>query len=290
MDAEYKLARGIQPAILNATLELIYPQNTSFTGTYENKGSAFNSIGQINLEGETARLIFVFPKENEIVMDVCGLIEGLGKRAGLMGAHFLLAAVKENDQLHYALCQCAYRPLFSQKYWQINTSKQIKTDQDVQWQPSSARDLLAIQSFLSACLAPPIRMIWPIKPHNYPDALLFTGGELCGLASFHRFADTLFIYPLILPSLPYPEKALSSLIKYAHSSSRVFLVVPSFQSWLEGLQSKLFAETILKQLILVKHFTLRQKAYATVEEMLSIKEHGHEPTTPVIPSLPREKN
>jgi hypothetical protein len=290
VDAEYKLARGIQPAILNATLELIYPQNTSFTGTFENKGSAFNSIGQINLEGETARLIFVFPKENEMVMDVCGLIEGLGKRAGSMGAHFLLAAVEENDQLHYALCQCAYRPLFSQKYWQINTYKQIKTDQDVQWQPSSARDLLAIQSFLSACLAPPIRMIWPIKPHTYPDALLFNGGELCGLASFHRFADTLFIYPLILPSLPYPERALSSLIKYAHSSSRVFLVIPSFQSWLEGLQSKLFAETVLKQLILVKHFTLRQKAYATVEEMLAIKEHGREPTTPVIPSLPREKN
>jgi hypothetical protein len=290
VDAEYQLARGIQPAILNATLELIYPQNTSFTGTFENKGSAFNSIGQINLEGETARLIFVFPKENEMVLDVCGLVEGLGKRAGSMGAHFLLAAAEENDQLHYALCQCAYRPLFSQKYWQINTSKQIRNDQEVQWQPSSARDLLAIQSFLSACLAPPIRMIWPIKPHNYPDALLFTGGELCGLASFHRFVDTLFIYPLILPSLPDPEKALSSLIKYAHSSSRVFLVIPSFQSWLEGLQSKLFAEALLKQLILVKHFTLRQKAYATVEEMLAIKEHGHEPTTPVIPSLPREKN
>jgi hypothetical protein len=290
VDAEYKLARGIQPAILNATLELIYPQNTSFTGTFENKDSVINSIGQINLEGETARLIFVFPKENDLVMDVCGLVEGLGIRAGSMGAHFLLAAAEENDQLHYALRQCSYRPLFSQKYWLLNSSKEIKTDQDVQWQPSSARDLLAIQSFLNACLAPPIRMIWPIKPRNYPNALLFTGGELCGLASLHRFADTLFIYPLLLPSLPNPEKALSSLIKYAQSSHKVFLVIPSFQSWLEGLQSKLFAETILKQLILVKHFTLRQKAFSTVEELLTIKEHGREPTTPVLPSSPSEKN
>jgi hypothetical protein len=290
VDAEYKLARGFQPAILNATLELIYPQNTSFTGTFENKDSVFNSIGQINLEGETARLIFVFPKENDLVADVCCLIEGLGKRAGAMGAHFLLAAAEENDQLHYALCQCSYRPLFSQKYWQINSSRKIKTDQEYQWQPSSARDLLAIQSFLHSCLAPPIRTIWPIKPHNYPDALLFSGGELCGLASLHRFADTLFIYPLILPSLPHPEKALSSLIKFAPMSHNAFLVIPSFQCWLEGLQSKLFAETILKQLILVKHFTLRQKAFATVEEMLSIKEYGHEPTTPAIPSSPRQKN
>jgi hypothetical protein len=290
VDAEYKLARGLQPAILNATLELIYPQNTSFTGTFENKDSVLNSIGQINLEGETARLIFIFPKENDLVADVCCLIEGLGERAGSMGAHFLLAAAEENDQLHYALCQCSYRPLFSQKYWQIKSSREINTDQEYQWQPSSARDLLAIQSFLNSCLAPPIRMIWPIKPHNYPDALLFTGGELCGQASLHRFADTLIIYPLILPSLPHPEKALSSLIKYAQTSHRVFLVIPSFQSWLEGLQSKLFAETVLKQLILVKHFTLRQRAFATVEEKITIKKHGPEPTTPVISSLPREKN
>ena len=290
MDAEYELARGIQPALLNATLELIYPQNTSFTGTFENKDSPIHLIGQINLEGETARLIFILPKESDLVADVCGLIEGLGKRAGSMGAHFLLAAAEENDQLHYALCQCSYRPLFSQKYWQINSSKEIKTDQEFQWQPSSARDLLAIQSFLNACLAAPIRMIWTIKPHNYPDVLLFSGGELCGVASLHRFADTLFIYPLILPSLPHPEKALSSLIKYAQSSHKVFLVIPSFQSWLEGLQSKLFAETILKQLFLVKHFTLRQRVFEPIEEQVAIQERGHEPTTPVISSSPRGKN
>jgi hypothetical protein len=288
VDAEYKLARGIQPALLNATLELIYPKNTSFTGTLENKDSALRSIGQINLEDETARLIFVYPKANDLVMDVCCLIEGLGKRAGAMGAHFLLAATEENNQLHYALCQCAFRPLYSQKYWQINLSREKSTDQDYHWQPSSTRDLPAIQSFLNTCLSPAIRTIWPIKPHNYPDALLFIGGEMCGLASLHRFVDIAFIYPLILPSLPHPEKALASLIKYSQPSPRVFLVIPSFQSWLEGLQSKLSAETVLKQLILVKHFTLRQRAFAEVEDRLIIKEHGREPTTPVTPSVHRE--
>ena len=289
MDAEYKLARGTQPAMLNATLELIYPKNTSFTGTFENKDSVLRSIGQIHLEDETARLVFVYPKENELVQDVCCLIEGLGKRAGEMGAHFLLAPTEENNQFHYALCQCAYRPLFSQKYWQINLSKRMSANQDYQWRPSTARDLPAIQSFYHTCLSPAIQTIWPIKPHNYPDTLLVTDGELCGLASLHRFTDTNFIYPLILPSLPHPEKALVSLIKYSQPSPRVFLVIPSFQSWLEGLQSKLFAETILKQLILVKHFTLHQRAIVEVEDRLSIKEHGREPTTSFTPFIPRDK-
>ena len=290
MDAEYKLARGTQPAMLNATLELIYPKNTSFTGTFENKVAVLKSIGQIHLEDETARLIFVYPKENELVQDVCCLIEGLGKRAGAMGAHFLLAATEENNQFHYALCQCAYRPLFSQKYWQINLSKGMSAAQDYQWRPSTARDLPAIQSFYHACLSPTIRTILPIKPHNYPDALLVAGGELCGLASLHHFTDTIFIYPLILPSLPHPEKALVALIKYSQPSPRVFLAIPSFQSWLEALQSKMFAETILKQLVLVKHFTLRQNATVEVEDRLSIKEHGREPTTSFTPFAPREKD
>jgi hypothetical protein len=289
VDAEYQLARGTQPAILNATLELIYPKNTSFTGTFENKDSVARSIGQIHLEDEAARLVFVYPKDHELVQDVCGLIEGLGKRAGAMGAHFLLAGTEENDQFHYALRHCAYRPLFSQKYWLINLSKVTSADQDVQWQPSSARDLIAIQSFQHACLSPVIRTIWPIKPSNYPDLLLYSNGELSGLASLHRFIDTLFIYPLILPSLSNPEIALSALIKYSQPSSRVFLVIPSFQSWLEGLQTKLLAETLLKQLIMVKHFTLNQRVNVEAEERVIIKDQGREPTTTFSPFARREK-
>jgi hypothetical protein len=289
VDAEYKLARGTQPAVLNATLELIYPKNTSFTGTLENKDSVLRSIGQIHLEDEAARLVFVYPKENDLVQDVCCLIEGLGKRAGAMGAHFLLAGTEENDQFHYALRQCAYRPLFSQKYWLINLSKVISADQDIQWQPSTTRDLIAIQSFHHACLSPVIRTIWPIKPRNYPDLLLYSNGELSGLASLHRFTDTLFIFPLLLPSLSNPEKALSTLIKYSQPSSRVFLVIPSFQNWLEGLQTKLLAETMLKQLIMVKHFTLNQRVNVEVEERVIIKEPGREPTTTFSPFKSREK-
>jgi len=289
MDAEYKLARGIQPALLNSTIELVYPKSTSFTGTLENENSISRSIGQIHLEDETARLVFLYPRDNDLVNDICTLIEGLGKRAGAMGAHFLLAATEENNQFHYALCQCAYRPIFNQKYWLINSSKDAKVNPVYQWQPSAARDLPTIQSFYHACLSPAIQTIWPIKPYNYPDALLYSKGELCGLASLHHFTDSIFIYPLLLPSLSQPENALASLIKYSQLSPKVFLVIPSFQNWLEGLQSKLFAETILKQLILVKHFTLRQRVAVEVEDRLALKEHGREPTTPVTPSLTHEK-
>jgi hypothetical protein len=288
VDAEYQLARGTQPAILNATLELFYPKNTSFTGTLENNNSVIRSIGQIHLEGETARLIFMYPKENELVRDVCGLIEGLGKRAGALGAHFLLATTEENNQFHYALCQCTYRPLYSQKFWQIDLLRDISANQDYQWRPSTPRDLPAIASFYHACLPPVIQTIWPIKPSTYPDVLLVAGGELCGLASLHRFTETIFIYPLILPSLPHPEKALTSLINYSKPCPKVFLVMRSFQGWLEGLQSKLFAETILKQLVLVKHFTLHQKATMGVENRLSIKDHSREPTTSFTPINPWE--
>jgi hypothetical protein len=288
VDAEYKLARGLQPAFLNATLELIYPKNSSFTGTLENEESVLPSIGQIQIDNESARLIFVYPGEKNIIQDLCALIEGLGARAGAMGAHFLMAAVDESNPLHYALCQCSYRPLFSQKFWKIDLTRIDKSKSENRWQPSTTGDLIAIQSFLRACIPAAIQPLWQLKPHHYPDLLLYSKTGLSGMATLHRYAESLFIYPLILPDCTQPEQAVLALIHILRSLN-LYMMIPSFQYWLEGAQSNLRATTVLKQSILIKYLVVHQKAATLVEKNLLIKEKIRKPTSPAASPMTREK-
>ena len=274
--------------MLNATLELIYPKHSSFTTTLESEQSLPHSIGQVEMEEEAARLIFTYPTENSIIQDVCELIEGLGGRAGAMGAHFMIAAAQENSPLHYALCQCCYRPLYSQKFWKVDTEKIAKPSAVFRWQPSSAQDLTAIQNFLKACLPKIVQPIWQLKPQRYPDYLLYLKSELCGMASIRRHGNSTFLYPLLLADYSSYGQVLPSLVRKVHTAN-VFMVIPSFQSFLEREQIALKAITVLKQTIMVRYFVIHQKAVQEVEESILVKDRLRKPSTPIAPSIIREK-
>ncbi len=288
-DGEYILARGIQSAMLNATLEMIYPRHSSSTAILESEQALPHTIGQIEIEGEAARLIFTFPTENNIIQDVCALIEGLGERAGALGAHFMTAAVQESSPLHYALCQCYYRPLYSQKFWKVDADRIAKPSADHFWQTSSTQDLTAIQTFLKACLPKIVQPVWQLKPQRYPDYLLYLNSELNGMVSVQRHGDSTFLYPLLLADCPSYGQALSSLVSKIHTPN-VFLVIPSFQNYLEREQTALKAVTVLKQTMMVRYFVIHQKAVREVEESILVKDRVRKPSTPIAPSITREKN
>lgn len=205
-----------------------------------------------------------------------------------MGAHFMIAAVQETSPLHYALCQCCYRPLYSQKFWKVEAKKITNPAVDVRWQPSSAQHLLAIQSFLKNCLPKIVQPIWQLKPQRYPDYLLYLNSGLYGMASVHRHGDSTFLYPLLLPDYPSYGQALSALVRHVRTPN-IFLVIPSFLSFLEREQTALKAVTVLKQTMMVRYFVIHQKAVQEVEEGMLVKDKMRNPSTPIAPSITREK-
>jgi hypothetical protein len=288
-DGEYLLARGIQAAMMNATLELIYPKHSSFTTTLESEEALPNSIGQVELEGEAARLVFIFPTEKNIIHDICALIDGLGKRAGAMGAHFLMAGVQESSPLHYALCQCCYRPLYSQKFWKVDATRITISSMDCHWQSSSGQDLIDIQTFLKVSLPKIVQPVWQLKPQRYPDYVLYQNSSLCGMASVHRYGDSTFLYPLLLSEHPSPDQALAALVRKVHGTN-IFLVIPSFQSFLESEQTRLKAVTVLKQTMMVRYFVIHQKATQEVDESILVKDKARKPSSPIAPTIQREKD
>lgn len=288
LDGEYRLARGLQRAVMDATLQLIYPKHSSFTGVLEEESSPQSCIGQIQIDDESSRLIFIFPEDIRVIHDLCKLVEGLGVRAGAMGAHYLLAAVEESNPLHFALCQCSYHPLFTQKFWKIDPIKQVKSPQILRWQAARSQDLIAVQSLLNACLPPQVQPIWQLKPQRFPDYILSSASGLAGIVNIHRHGETTFVYPLIHPDFSKPEESLEALLPQIQGKE-MYLLIPSFQSILERSQNKFKAVTVLKQTVMVKYFVLHQKKPVEVEEGLLSREKLRKPGTPVARTISREK-
>jgi hypothetical protein len=85
------------------------------------------------------------------------------------------------------------------------------------------------------------------------------------------------------------DQALLALARKVHTRN-VFMVIPSFQSFLERGQTALKAVTVLKQTVMVRYFVIHQKAVEEVEESMLVKNSIRKPSSPIAPSITRENN
>lgn len=284
LDAEICLARGIQTALLESTLELLFPQHDTITAVMEEERGGLKEIGQVHLYKEAAYLMYIYPGDLACVADACALLDGLVRMAGERGSHFVLAAIEENNPIHYGLRQSGFRPVYSHKIWQINPVRQFSTNSEYKWTPVVEKDYLPLLSIYQQCVPPAVQSILPFNPSQLPTLMLSVNQDVKGFAYLHQYAQAAFLYPYVSPSLSDVSQGLSSLVSIVNAHTRTFVVVPSFENWLENARMILSATTVMKQQVLVKYIALRQKATQTVRSRLAVPGHTTEPTTPIAPT------
>ena len=288
MDAEVSLAGGIQTAMLESTLELLFPQHATITAVVEKEQDGSKEIGQVHLYEEAAYLIYIHPGDLACVADACALLDGLVRLAGERGAHFLLAAIQENNSIHYGLRQSGFRLAYTHKIWQVNPDQRFPRDDNYQWQPVVEKDYLSLSSIYQHCVPPALQPILPLKEKQLPQFMLSVKNEVRGYAYLHRYAQAAFLYPYVCPLLSDTQPALSSLINTLPVHTKVFIVIPSFQGGLESARNSLSAKTVMKQQVLVKYTALRLKSAQSVRSRLEVRGQHTESSTPMAPSSRRE--
>lgn len=288
LDAEIHLARGIQTALLDSTLELLFPQHDSITAVVQEERGGLKNIGQVHLYEEAAYLMYVYPEDLACVVDACALLDGLVRLAGERGAHFLLAAIEENNPIHYGLHRSGFRPAYSHKLWQVNPKLPLSHNPDYKWIPVVEKDFLSLSSIYQYCVPPALQSILPFKPNQLPTLMLSVNQDVKGFAYIHPYAQAVFLYPYLSPSLADVSQGMSSLINTIDTRAKTFVIVPSFEGWLENARMILSATTVMRQQLLVKHIALQQKATQAVHSRLTVPGHTTEPTTPVTPTSCRE--
>jgi len=279
-----RLASGIPAALLDSTLELLFPGHDTVTVVVERPTGGSQEIGQIHLYEEAAYLMFVHPGHLECVADACNLLEGLVRQAGERGAHYLLAAIEESNSIHYGLRQTGFRQAYTQKVWQVSPGQLPGKQNELRWRTAGERDYFSLASLYPQCVPTGLQPILPLKKNHLPDFILMTDRDVKGYAYLHRYPRAVFLYPYVSPALADMPVALASLIRSVAVHPKIFVVIPSFQGWLESARTRLAATTVMKQQILVKPIALWQKSAQPVRTRLAVNGQRSETSTPLAPS------
>ncbi len=289
LDAELQATRGIQPALLTATLELIYPKNNSFTAVAEDVPDQ-KLTGQFLLQAHSAHLTFLYPGTSDNFHQLCRLTDFLDKKAGEMGALLTLASVVEPSTLFDALRRAGFCSICQQTVWQLKIDLTENAQSDYVWESINERDHIAIRACYQKWVPLAVQSALPLDAYHYPNYVLHSKDQLIGMAEIRKHNRCFFIIPHLHPSIEDMPAVMYALV-YPLIVSRplVYVLSRSFQQPLESCLSHFASPIIGPQKLMVNHFTARQRVRVPVAHPAVVNNHHAEPTIPSMPSFHQDK-
>ena len=286
-----QVTRGIQPAIVAAALELVYPKNNSFTAVVEDDHSSYKIIGQFFLQGHAAHLTFIFPAHPAHFHEMCCLTDFLDKRAGEMGAILTLVSVENANALFDVLRRAGFCPICHQTIWQLKPNSLEGNNSDYGWGRINECDHIPIRAHYQKWVPLAVQAALPLDSQRYPQYVLRLGSQIIGFAEIRREYDgCVLIAPHFHPSHQDIPAAINSLVRLLFSQyQRMLILTHSYQNQLESYMSQFATHVFGPQNLLVNHFTARQKVPVISQHPVAMKNHHAEPTMPSMLSYPQDK-
>jgi len=259
LDPELFLAQGLAPMLISASFEPLIGDQRQFTfvSAAENKESAL--VGQCGMEGDVARLRFLFPDDLPEEPGFLLLIETLLHGAGAGGAHVVIAEIGLERAFFNLLRQTGFVPIGWRRIWRLTRPREKSAESQCDWQPPAAEEVPALQSLHRRLLPPAFQQVFPFPRNRLPSLALHIGGKLCGFADLRQGGQALIITPLVDAACADPAEVLDALFCHALAGRRqVFLSVPSCMQWIEnGLQHRAVL-ALPQRAILARHLAVRQ--------------------------------
>jgi hypothetical protein len=274
---------------MSTTLELCFPNNHQFTGTALGEQGFHCSIGQINMEDESAKLVYVFPHTNEKDGSLAILLDCLIKQSGEMGAKRLITTINDDEEFFSVLRYVGFCQVCNQQVWE-NPATTIQTDQSQdRWQTTTEKDLPSIRALYKKIAPAVVQASLPLSASHFPGLIMREDGNITGFAEVHMHEDNIFIIPHVLSS-GQNKKTLSSLsIVFHRSRKKIYFCIRSYQPWLDTALEATARIIGRPQSILVKHLTHAVKVTVEDHHPVAVRNHHAEPTTPIMPAAPRDK-
>jgi hypothetical protein len=197
-----------------------------------------------------AKLLYLAPSSRLNHPDLPSLIENLSAEAGNWGAFHVIAEVDETSEAFPALRRAGFAVYAWQRMWDVS---QLNGDQaEARWERVQSIHLPAIQSLFQQIVPPLLHPVEPMPQRAI--GLMCNDGFKC-FVSQSSGATGIALTPLIHPEATDVSTKLTSLI--GHLSDRrnrpVYLLVRSYQAWLEPVLADLGASAGPRQAVMVKH-------------------------------------
>jgi len=212
--------------------------------------------GVILARGDTfARLLYLAPASRLDHAALPELVENLVTRAGSWGALHVTAEVDENSDAFVALRQVGFSVYAWQRMWDISGIDGEKNTNSG-WRRSHSVNFPGIQNLHHQIVPPLVQPVEPISKN--------IRGFICSVDTGCFVSIVTGVYGIVILPLIHPEatnvvekfKALMPILPERRNRP-VYMMVRSYQTWLEPVLEDLGASPGERQAVMVKHLTRR---------------------------------
>jgi hypothetical protein len=249
LDSARALTRG-HPLGAMGLLAYINPARHLYAAIANGGQSAL--LGSVtHTRGDTfAKLLYLAPSSRLNDPQLPALIEHLAMQAGEWKAFHVTAEVDETSDVFPALRMAGFSVYAWQRLWDVTSIE--KTGSGSGWRRAQSVDLHAVQS-LHYQIMPPL--LHPVEPAPRRLTGFVHADNLKGYASVTAGIYGIVLTPLIHPEENNVSEKIAGLVSSLtdRGSRPVYLVVRSYQAWLEPVLEDLGAKVSPRQAVMVKH-------------------------------------
>ena len=248
------LTRG-NPLGTVALMAYVNPARNMYSAVTNGDGADLVG-GVILARGDTfARLLYLAPASRLDHAALPELVENLVTRAGSWGALHVTAEVDENSDAFVALRQVGFSVYAWQRMWDISGIDGEKNTNSG-WKRSHSVNFPGIQNLHHQIVPPLVQPVEPISKN--------IRGFICSVDTGCFVSIVTGVYGIVILPLIHPEatnvvekfKALMPILPERRNRP-VYMMVRSYQTWLEPVLEDLGASPGERQAVMVKHLTRR---------------------------------
>ena len=275
-------------------LSYLNPGNDIFTGVAQSSDFEKSLIGQIRFTpGErSARLSFLIPSPITDTGQLLSLLDGLAVQAGSWGATNLLVEVPEKNILFESIRRAGFVVYARQQIYRLSFRNGSGSETGTIWKFATPNDENAIK-YLFKSLLPPIVLAAEPLPENGLFGLVYYQNNILRAYAECVFGPAgIYVRPLFHPDVENVAELINAL-EYSLSPllrRPVYLVIRSYQAWLESVIYGRHQKTTTGQALMVKRLALTQKVEQMVLHRSVIEETQTEPTVPLVNHVLSDKN
>jgi hypothetical protein len=265
-------------------LSLLLPSSEFYTAVEPGEGDQREMLfGQISVPGNilSARVAFLAPVENGVVLDFSSLLSYLGGAAAERGAIQMLAEVPRISTSEEILSQSGFRIYADQQVWKLPRQIPYGTGQQ-SWIPGCRADNERVSALYHRVLPGQIQHVEPSP--TFPEAsglVSWQDGRLVGTALTQFGPRGILLDVLIDPTVDTVDEYLGALMFHLpyRATRDVYLRVRSYQQTLLSALERIGAFPGEEQRAMVKKMAVHYNAKQT----FAVQNFENQPdiTTPI---------
>jgi hypothetical protein len=251
-------------------LASIVPTVGIFTAIAESQdGDVDTVIGQaIHHAGDShAYISFLAPKHALSETTLPPLVDHIVAEAGGRGILRILADLDERSPVLEAFRQSGFAVYMRQRIWLLGEQAEQQPGNHA-WRTASERDLFAIRVLYANLVPGLVQQVEPVSMDQPKGLVYYKDGDLKAYVELRYGLRGIWARPYIHPDIEEAAHELVALLLSLPSrrARPVYVCISAYQSWMDGILEDLGASPSPRQVLLVKHLTVKTK----IEQVVTV--------------------